>query len=242
MAKLLLLLSATFLTVTATENPFGSDDCQEGEPKCPPGYKFFERADDRAWCLKYFAGNYTFFEAEQVCRCQGGATLSGVDNTNELLWIEDQATQSFEQLGIKNGGVWVGAYRRHDCMGPVEKWINKTECSKVYQFQWTDRNTVKTYMWEKMWMEGSPHNNIVGNHSENCVQLQISLEEQGTANRKLHGTFDNRICVHRNESSTFHTEGFVCGRPPKYPGGGHGYSGGDGQILIIGAGKPTKKP
>uniref|UniRef100_A0A8R1DM07 C-type lectin domain-containing protein n=1 Tax=Caenorhabditis japonica TaxID=281687 RepID=A0A8R1DM07_CAEJA len=246
MARLQCFLYSVFLvsTVLSFGVPIGGDDCEEeGQLKCPPGYKLFERENQRAWCMKYFPGNVTFFEAERTCRCQGGGSLSGIENTNELNWILKQSEIAFSDVDADNGGVWLGAYRRTDCHGPVANWINKTECNKANQFQWTDRHTLKKEdIWAR-WMEGAPHNNVIGKHSENCVHLQVSLEAIGTPNRKLSGTFDNKVCTDLGTESTFITRGFVCGRPPKGgSGNGGGYSGGGSDFVVIGAGAPEKKP
>ncbi|CAB05156.2 C-type lectin domain-containing protein [Caenorhabditis elegans] len=231
---------ALVISVAAIGNPFGGDDkCEEGKPTCPPGYKFQEREGKRGWCLKYFPGNTTFEEAEKICRCQGGASLSGIENMKELTWVIVQAKASFAEEGIQTGGIWVGAYRRKACWD--KKNLNKTECSKELQYQWTDRNTVGNLMWKKRWTAGAPHDNTVGDHHEYCVQLQVTVDP-ALANKNLTGFFDNRVCVNPAAENQFPSEGFLCGRPPKYTGGGNGGYGGGGGLVIIGAGKPTKKP
>ncbi|PIC31275.1 hypothetical protein B9Z55_012028 [Caenorhabditis nigoni] len=249
--KLLLISTVVlFASVSAIGNLYnggGGKQCTE----CPPGYDFYSRKFDRGWCMKvqfnfvvsirnyflqFFPGNVTFFEAEKVCRCQGGATLSGIENTKELKKLSRKINEYFDENGIKSGGIWVGAYRRKDCRVPKSE--NKPECTKEFQYQWTDRSTIEREMWTNHWTEGAPHNNVVGNHSEFCVQLQVTDPTKTALNEH----FDNRICVHRDGSSAFETEGFICGRPPKCKGGNNGgYSGGDG-VIVIGAARPTQKP
>lgn len=74
--------------------------------------------------------------------------------------VQVQAKASFAEEGIQTGGIWVGAYRRKACWD--KKNLNKTECSKELQYQWTDRNTVGNLMWKKRWTAGAPHDNTVG--------------------------------------------------------------------------------
>ncbi|EFP03900.1 hypothetical protein CRE_28705 [Caenorhabditis remanei] len=244
--KLFLLSTvALFVSVYAigfTGNGGGGNGGNGGTPECPFAYKLFKRPNGRYWCMKYFPGNETFFGAEKICRCQGGASLSGIENYKELSYVLGESEKSFESIGIKTGGVWVGAYRRKDCR--VENMATKPECTKEYQYQWTDRNTMGNDMWKTRWTEGAPHNNKVGTHQEFCVQLQVSIDP-AILNKNLTGFFDNRVCVHPDGETQFPTEGFVCGRPPKFTGGsyyGAGGGNGVGGMIIIGAGKPTKKP
>uniref|UniRef100_A0A1I7T091 C-type lectin domain-containing protein n=1 Tax=Caenorhabditis tropicalis TaxID=1561998 RepID=A0A1I7T091_9PELO len=259
-----LLISTVFLyvSVNAIINPGGGGggggggNGNGGKTVCPVGYKLFKRDYDRSWCMKYFSGNETFFEAEKICRCQGGASLSGIENFNELSWVIEQAEESFEENNVKSGGIWVGAYRRKPCR--VENMENVAECTKETQYQWTDRHTIGKTMWEHRWAEGAPHNNkfelviilipilhenFLRDHQEFCVQLQVSIDPPVVSKNFTNGYFDNRVCVDPKGTTPFPTEGFVCGRPGKTGGGKDGYSGGggNGEIILIGGAKPTKK-
>ncbi|EGT42106.1 hypothetical protein CAEBREN_14412 [Caenorhabditis brenneri] len=230
-----------FISVSAIGIPYGNGNGNsggQGNAICPAGYKKMRRADNRWWCMKYFSGNETFFEAEKICRCQGGASLSGIENFNELKYIKDQASDAFSEEGTLTGGVWVGAYRRKDCR--VDQMETKPECIKENQYQWTDRFTRGNEMWKEKWADGAPHNNKVGGHQEFCVQIQISIAPESESKS---GFFDNRVCVNPDGATQFPTKGFVCGRPAKmentYYGGG---GGGNGGVIIIGDAKPEKKP
>ncbi|CAB3409816.1 unnamed protein product [Caenorhabditis bovis] len=212
MLPAIVLLSGVFQVSNAHGRP-PIEECEEtGDPKCPPGYTMFNRENSaRPWCMKVFDGKVTFKDAERICRCQGGATLSGVNDDNEYNWVLDETKHIFSQKGIENGGIWLGAYRRQSCLGLKSAWKPSANCAKENIFLFTDRSTYSDFLFDK-WLPGID----LGSNYEKCVQLLIS-----TADSELSGKINDKTCslidVDPSGDSITYTHGFVCGRPAVYP-------------------------
>ncbi|CAB3409817.1 unnamed protein product [Caenorhabditis bovis] len=156
---------------------------------CPSGFQMFDRADTGTWCIKVVTDKKTWWEAEKECRCKYGATLSGIESDVEHKYILNEL-----QKGGVSGAVWIGAYRRAACRGPVGNWRSKSECTNEYMFQFTDYNARGRYIFSK-WQSNEPTSQIRGNEQENCVAMNVSPNS---------GSIKDEFCSAQNI-------GFVCG-------------------------------
>ncbi|CAP21850.1 Protein CBR-CLEC-197 [Caenorhabditis briggsae] len=238
MIRNILLLSVALVAVSAMFRPV--QNCNNEQ--CPPGYHKFTSRSNGPWCVKVFTGNMTWWEAERECRCTTkGAHLSGIENMEELRWLEQEAQSKLEDT-VKNGAIWIGAYRRKEC--PSGQESTNSLCQEEKLFQFTDQNTCKTTIFQN-WETNQPTNK----DGDDCGVILISTEESG-ANSDVSGKTAAKYCLETIGSSPIMSAaGFICGVKPtpggnNYGGGNSGYGGGNGgygggnDMIMIGAARP----
>uniref|UniRef100_A0A8R1DHD6 C-type lectin domain-containing protein n=1 Tax=Caenorhabditis japonica TaxID=281687 RepID=A0A8R1DHD6_CAEJA len=218
------LIFAAIALATVSSMGLPSQDCG-GELKCPQGYKLFQQRKNGPWCMKVFPGKVTWWEAERQCRCSTkNAHLSGVESLSEKKFVEEKSQDILDNISIKTGSVWIGAYRRQEC---VEKTSKNEKCSDEKLFQFTDHQTCGTFIWQN-WASGQPNKA----DSQQCAAILVSTQESGV-NADNSGLPLSKDCLRVS------SVGFVCGVAP-IESGGSNYGG--GEIMVIGAGKPEPKP
>lgn len=156
-----------------------------------------------------------------------------------LSWtLSENAQALLDKQGIKNGAIWIGAYRRKDCpSGNETLWSKNALCSDEKMFQFTDRHTCGTLIFQD-W-------NPTSASGDDCGVMTVSTENDG-ANADKSGKAADKNCLQvQGSSPILNSVGFLCGVKPvqnggSYSGGSNGYGGGD-DIIVIGAGKPEKK-
>ncbi|CAO4363391.1 unnamed protein product [Caenorhabditis nigoni] len=176
-----------------SQNSQNEEDCSEEGKTCQEGWMTFNRPQG-TWCVKVFPNVSNIWGAEEVCKAEG-ATLTGVQSTEERIMIADAG----RELNLKLGNVtlegsrlsvWLGARRRAECP-------NKGDCSALNQFLWTDKNTNGTDGF--VWSETNPS----GPASQKCAQLLIAMDQKRLARdwcRKIscpHGSLDDTYCENK---------------------------------------------
>ncbi|CAI2352128.1 unnamed protein product [Caenorhabditis sp. 36 PRJEB53466] len=236
MIRSILVLAALLAFVDAMMVPI-SNECGP-ELKCPSGYKLFKRKSG-GWCIKFFLGNMTWWEAERECRCTtNGAHLSGIESLEEKRWVEEVAQEAQDAAKINNGAVWIGAYRRKDCpSGQESTWSKNELCSDEKLFQFTDHHTCGTTIFQS-WSDGQPTNAV----GDDCAVILSSIDASG-ASSEASGKTANKNCLSVNGTvSILNSIAYICGVPPVQSGGyGGGNPYGGDEIIVVGAGKPQKK-
>ncbi|EGT49269.1 hypothetical protein CAEBREN_25828 [Caenorhabditis brenneri] len=86
-------------------------------------------------------------DAEAKCKTEG-ATLSGVQNKEEMKWMGDELIA----ISGKNGRIWIGLHRTDQCMSGG---LTAT-CTALSSFYWTDGSTVGVSGFK--WGAGEPNN------------------------------------------------------------------------------------
>uniref|UniRef100_A0A1I7T9Z1 C-type lectin domain-containing protein n=1 Tax=Caenorhabditis tropicalis TaxID=1561998 RepID=A0A1I7T9Z1_9PELO len=109
---------------------------------CGVGWKQFDRPSG-GWCMKVIQGQKTQLDAEATCRSEG-ATLSSLQNEQEILWITSAALNLFTE---RNGTLWIGAKRTAGCMTSL---LTST-CNGITSFEWTDGSATGTagFLWNR---------------------------------------------------------------------------------------------
>lgn len=135
-----------------------------------------------------------------------------------------------DDKNIKNGAVWLGAYRRKEC--PSGKVSSDSICHDEKTFQFTDQHTCKTLIFQD-WAANQPTNNA----GDDCAVLLASTEASGS-NSEASGKAAVKNCLHvQGTTPILSSVGFVCGVKAAQEGGNYGgYGGGD--FMVIGAAKP----
>ncbi|EGT42090.1 CBN-CLEC-197 protein [Caenorhabditis brenneri] len=240
MSRLFLILPVFFVAAHAMGVPIG--DCN-GVSQCPEGFKKFTQRSNGAWCMKVIPGNMTWWEAERECRCTTkGAHLSGVETVDELHWVEQQGQNVLEKGNVQDGSIWIGAYRRKECLSGAESTNSLCHAEKLFQF--TDQHTCGTTIFQD-WADNQPKSTA----GEDCATILVSIEASG-ANLEASGKPASKNCLQTTgPTPIMSTIGYLCGVKPVSEennygggyGGGNGGYGFGGEMIVIGAAKPDKK-
>ncbi|CAB05014.2 C-type lectin domain-containing protein [Caenorhabditis elegans] len=137
----------------------GSNQSNRG---CDSGWKRFNRPSG-AWCIRIYRGTHSQADAENRCRQNVGATLSGVQNQVEINFITKSA---LDLISEASGSIWIGGRRTQACRNSALS----TSCGSLNSFQWTDGSTTGTA--GLVWNTNQPDNK--DSRSQQCLVLLAS--------------------------------------------------------------------
>ncbi|CCD61980.2 C-type lectin domain-containing protein [Caenorhabditis elegans] len=175
---------------------------------CELGWKFFNRPSG-GWCIKVFPGYFALKEhAENACQANGAATLTGLQNKAEALFIQ---SSMLSEMSAPSGSVWIGIHRTPAC----NRKPLSAQCNKNTAFRWTDKSAtgVDGFVFQR----GQPDN---GGRAlnQNCALLLASSKPFIDAGGRYYAA--QMEDVHCN--ATFvpgnmarKTSGYACGKPNK---------------------------
>lgn len=109
---------------------------------CENGWRRFNRPSG-GWCIRVFGGRLSRPNAEAQCQSYG-ATLSGLQNYEEIQYITSQAVRVVTSQSTTS--VWVGAQRKAAC---ARQGLTAT-CNGQTSFGWTDGSATGTagFIWD----------------------------------------------------------------------------------------------
>ncbi|KAF1766996.1 hypothetical protein GCK72_006954 [Caenorhabditis remanei] len=169
---------------------------------CEADWKFFKRPSG-GWCMRVFPGYYEAqADAEKACKTVD-ATLSGLQNKNEGIYIQSAILAQVPQT---SGSLWTGLQRTKKCMGQK---LTAT-CNNLTSFEWTDNATTGTEGF--LFQDAQPDNK---NLDQNCALFlaskAASIVARGTY---FAGTYEDVNCVtgFNSENIARKTFGYVCGK------------------------------
>uniref|UniRef100_A0A1I7T9Z0 C-type lectin domain-containing protein n=1 Tax=Caenorhabditis tropicalis TaxID=1561998 RepID=A0A1I7T9Z0_9PELO len=202
------------LLASASAGSFSSDeDCDDSghnshehghgrraKAECEVGWKQFNRPSGR-WCMKVLQGHITQPQAEANCKLQG-ATLSSLQNEQEILWITSTAVNLFPQ---RSGMLWVGAKRTAAC---IATHLTPT-CNGNTAFEWTDGSATGTAGF--LWNRKQPDND---KKVQYCAALLAMVIPQTRDYWPwLKDRLDDRGCAELGFRERT-MRGYVCGKRP----------------------------
>ncbi|EGT49997.1 hypothetical protein CAEBREN_06339 [Caenorhabditis brenneri] len=176
-------------------------DNEEGENRgCGRGWKRFDRPTG-GWCIKVNDGAFSKAEAESKCQLEGG-TLSGLQDTNEILSITSEALRLFP-----SGSLWVGARRSADC----QRSLKSATCNATTAFAWTDGSATGTDGFR--WNHGQPDNFYAV--TEQCIVLLASSTPMIKDTWFFYANkLDDVGCENLMGQPLRTVRGYVCGKRP----------------------------
>ncbi|CAL2028186.1 unnamed protein product [Caenorhabditis brenneri] len=167
---------------------------------CGRGWKRFDRPTG-GWCIKVNDGIISNAEAESKCQLEGG-TLSGLQDTNEILYITSEALRFFP-----SGSLWVGARRTAACRSSAFS----ATCNGHTAFAWTDGSA--TGLAGFQWNHGQPDN--AHGRTQQCVVLLASTTPKTTESWFYYANkLDDVGCKNLMGQPLRTVRGYVCGKRP----------------------------
>ncbi|EGT49994.1 hypothetical protein CAEBREN_02049 [Caenorhabditis brenneri] len=179
----------------------GGGNNRGGENRgCGRGWKRFDRPTG-GWCIKVNEGIISNAEAESKCQLEGG-TLSGLQDTNEILYITSEALRFFP-----SGSLWVGARRTAACRSSA----SSATCNGHTAFAWTDGSA--TGLAGFQWNYGQPDN--AHGRTQQCVVLLASTTPKTTESWFYYANkLDDVGCENLMGQPLRTVRGYVCGKRP----------------------------